>query len=166
MVLTIERANAAPSAAGGAKDDAAETMDSIEGVRDGDGGAPLWRHRGLEVSGGKTGHSNLTLKRRDAVEVNGAECALHSKVQHPRPTPQPAARSSRSTECRSAAASGRRGASRSREAQLPQELLVTGNVSQSLVLELRELLLFKRRRRLALALGLRKRLALEVEVAC
>ena len=56
MLLTIERANAAPSAAGGAKDDAAETMDSIEGVRDGDGGAPLSRHRGLEVSGEKTGH--------------------------------------------------------------------------------------------------------------
>ena len=31
MVLTIERANAAPSVAGGAKADAAETMDSIEG---------------------------------------------------------------------------------------------------------------------------------------
>ena len=38
MVLTIERANAAPSVAGGAKADAAETMDSIGGVRDGDGG--------------------------------------------------------------------------------------------------------------------------------
>ena len=35
MVLTIERANAAPSVAGGAKADAAETMDSIGGVRDG-----------------------------------------------------------------------------------------------------------------------------------
>ena len=35
MLLTIERANAAPSAAGGANADPAATMDSISGVRDG-----------------------------------------------------------------------------------------------------------------------------------
>ena len=43
---------------------------------------------------------------------------------------------------------------------MPQELLVAGNAPRSLVvLELRELLLFERWRRLALALVLRKRLS-------
>ena len=64
MVLTIERANAAPSAAGGAKDDAAETMDSIEGVRDGDGGAPLWRDTADSKFRGKIRDTDAVKHRR------------------------------------------------------------------------------------------------------